>query len=76
MGYFWLAYLVHLIPFCVVNGVLTGAATPQPVVWYNPEEILGPRLYTIPVEDTIYALTCLLLPITIMEGLLKKRIEA
>ena len=76
MGYFWLAYLAHLIPFCIVNGVLTGAATPQPVVWYNPEEILGPRLYTIPIEDTIYALTCLLLPITIMETLLKKRMEA
>lgn len=72
MGYFWLAYLVHLIPFLVVNGILTGAATPEPVVWYNEGEILGPRIYTIPVEDTIYALTCLLLPITVMEWLGKK----
>ncbi len=67
MGYFWLAYFIHLIPFFIINGILTGAATPEPVVWYNEQEIIGIRLYTIPIEDTIYALTCLLLPITVME---------
>ena len=72
MGYFWLAYLVHLIPFFIVNGVLTGAVTPEPVVWYNNAEILGIRLYTIPAEDTVYALTCLLLPITVMEFIQSK----
>ncbi len=73
MGYFWLAYMVHLVPFLIVNGILTGAATNEPVVWYNETKIMGPRIYTIPVEDCIYALTCLLLPITIMEWLIKKR---
>jgi lycopene cyclase domain-containing protein len=72
MGYFWLAYIVHLIPFFIVNGVLTGAATPEPIVWYNNAEILGIRLYTIPLEDTVYALTCLLLPITVMEYIQSK----
>ncbi len=73
MGYFWLAYMVHLVPFLIVNGILTGAATNEPVVWYNETKIMGPRIYTIPVEDCIYALTCLLLPITIKEWLIKKR---
>lgn len=72
MGYFWMAWLVHLLPFFIINGILTGAVTPQPVVWYNAEEIIGLRLYTIPVEDSIYALTCLLLPVTIMEWLLQR----
>lgn len=67
IGYFWFAYLIHLIPFFIVNGVLTGGATPEPVVYYNAKDIIGLRLYTIPVEDTFYALTCLLLPITILE---------
>ncbi len=72
MGYFWFAYFVHLIPFFIVNGVLTGAVTPKPVVWYNPEEIIGLRIVSIPIEDTIYALTCLLLPISILEYLKTK----
>jgi len=41
------------------------------VVWYNPNEIIGLRIITIPIEDTIYALTCLLLPITILEAIRK-----
>lgn len=73
MGYFWLAYLIHLVPFLIVNGILTGIATDKPVVWYNDAENLGVRIFTIPVEDTIYALTCLLLPITIMEWLQSKK---
>jgi lycopene cyclase domain-containing protein len=73
MGYFWLAYLVHLVPFFIINGVLTGAVTTEPIVWYNNEENLGIRLVTIPIEDSIYALTCLLIPITIMEFLLTNK---
>ncbi len=72
MGYFWLAYLMHLVPFFIINGILTGAATPEPVVWYNDTENLGIRIYTIPIEDTIYALTGLLLPVTVMEWIQTK----
>jgi lycopene cyclase domain-containing protein len=75
MGYFWLAYLIHLLPFFLVNGVLTGAVTAEPVVWYNNAENLGVRIVTIPLEDTVYALTCLLLPITVMEWLMKKKVQ-
>ena len=48
-------------------------ATPEPVVSYNANHIIGFRIITIPIEDTIYALTCLLIPITIMEFLLSKK---
>lgn len=72
MAYFWFAYFVHIIPFLIVNGILTGMATPEPVVYYNANEIIGLRIVTIPIEDTVYALTCLLIPITVMEYLLSK----
>lgn len=67
MAYFWMAYVVHLIPFLLVNSVLTGSVTSEPVVGYNANEIIGLRIFTIPIEDTIYALTCLLIPITVLE---------
>lgn len=75
MGYFWLAYFVHLIPFLIINGILTGMVTDKPVVWYNNNENIGVRLFTIPIEDTVYALTCLLLPVTIMEALSGKTLK-
>ena len=65
LGWFYLAYLVHLLPFLLVNGVLTAL----PIVWYNNAYNLGIRLYTIPVEDTAYSMAMLLLTISIYEFL-------
>jgi lycopene cyclase domain-containing protein len=67
MKSFWIAYFVHLIPFIIINGILTGALTSLPVVWYSANEIIGTRFITIPIEDFVYALTGLLIPIIIME---------
>lgn len=57
---FWPTYFVILIPFFIVNGVLTGTGIEDQVVWYNNAENLGLRMVTIPVEDTIYNLGMLL----------------
>ncbi|CAN5119383.1 hypothetical protein BH09BAC1_BH09BAC1_24230 [soil metagenome] len=65
MGWFYLAYFVCLVPFLIVNGILTA----MPVVWYNDAHNLGIRLYSIPVEDTIYCLLLLLMNVLVYEAL-------
>ena len=66
---FLITFLIILIPFFVVNGVLTGAATPEPVVWYNDAENLGIKIVTIPIEDVGYAFTMLFGNLMIFEFL-------
>lgn len=61
LGRFYMGYFVSLIPFFLVNGVLTGWLLPEPIVWYNNEENLGIRMNTIPVEDSMYLLFFLLI---------------
>jgi lycopene cyclase domain-containing protein len=68
LGRFYVAYLVHLIPFFIVNGILTGL----PVVTYNNAENLGIRIGSIPIEDSIYSMFLLLMNITIYEHLKNK----
>lgn len=68
LGRFYVGYLFSLIPFFIVNGLLTYL----PVVRYNDAENLGVRIMTIPVEDTIYCLLLLLMNVTLYEFLKSK----
>ncbi|MCG3165198.1 MAG: hypothetical protein POELPBGB_00960 [Bacteroidia bacterium] len=72
LGRFYFAYLVILIPFTIVNGLLTGSWIGEPVVWYNNEENLGIRLLTIPVEDVFYGMLMLGMSVSIYESLKTK----
>ena len=66
---FYISFIVVLIPFFIVNGILTGATLSSPVVWYNNAHNLGLRLYTIPIEDIGYAFTMLFSNLLIFENL-------
>ena len=56
-----------LIPFFIINGILTGSFIENEVVWYNNDENLGIRLFTIPIEDSIYAFTLILTNLALTE---------
>jgi len=58
---FYLSYLITWVPFLLVDGVLTGGYTVQPIVVYHPEEFLDIRITSVPLEDSIYGLLLLML---------------
>lgn len=61
-------YLIHLLPFVIINGILTAL----PVVSYNNLYNSGIRLGTIPVEDLVYSMLMLLMNVAIYEALYYK----
>jgi lycopene cyclase domain-containing protein len=75
---FLISYLIILIPFLMVNGVLTAI----PVVWYNDAENLGIRIISplpypfrnIPFEDIFYGMLLILMNISIYEKLRTRKI--
>jgi lycopene cyclase domain-containing protein len=69
MGRFYFAFGVLIIPFFIVNGILTGSFTEDSIVWYDDKHTLGMRIGTIPLEDFFYALLLLLINIAIIEWL-------
>ena len=69
MGRFYFAFAVLLVPFFIINGILTGSFLDSQVVWYNEAHILGIRIGTIPIEDVFYGFFLILLNIAIMEWL-------
>ena len=69
---FYITFLIILIPFLIINGILTGSLTVSPVVWYNDLENLGFRIHTIPIEDVGYCFSLLFGNLVIFEILKKK----
>jgi lycopene cyclase domain-containing protein len=72
-------YAILLIPFLIVNGILTGTGLEEPVVRYDNSENLGIRILSIPVEDVFYGFEMILLNIYLYklfeDSFFKKKIK-
>jgi lycopene cyclase domain-containing protein len=73
MGRFYFAFVIILIPFFLVNGILTGSFISEEVVWYNPAEQMNIRMGTIPIEDTFYGMLLILMNVSLFEFLQKRK---
>jgi len=72
---YFVSFILILIPFVIVNAILTGSFIHQEVVWYNNQENMGIRFLTIPIEDFGYAFSMILynlLLIPRIENIIKK----
>lgn len=75
---FLISYLVVVVPFLIVNGLLTGI----PVVLYNDAENLGFRIFSflpwpmnnIPFEDIFYGMLLILMNVALFERLRNKTV--
>jgi len=63
--YYLVIYPVLLIPFIIVNGILTGTGIEQAVFDYDPQVIIGIRIFSIPLEDFFYNFSLLLSPLAL-----------
>lgn len=69
-------FTILMLGFFPVNGVLTGFGLESPIVNYNPNDFLGIRMITIPIEDAVYGYTQFLLVLYFFKLFLKNKIEA
>jgi lycopene cyclase domain-containing protein len=67
LGRFYFSWCILLVPFFIVNGVLTGSWIESPVVWYNDAENLGIRIGTIPLEDLFYGMFLIMMSVSLFE---------
>ena len=67
------SFVILLLPFLIVNGLLTGTLIEDQVVWYDNSENLSIRLGTIPVEDVFYAFLMLVLVMLGYQFVLSKK---
>lgn len=65
----FISFLIMLVPFLIVNAILTGTFIEDEVVWYSKKEIIGFRILTVPVEDFWYSFSLVAMNLFITEKL-------
>lgn len=66
---FWSAFLVFYFPFFFLNGWVSSYIASGPIVWYNPNHIIGIKILTIPVENIMYYFLMFLFTLVIYKSI-------
>jgi lycopene cyclase domain-containing protein len=66
---FWIAACVMIFFKIPSNGYLTG----RPIVLYDPDHLMGVRLWTIPIEDFFYGFGLITFTIILWEYFLRRK---
>ena len=69
LQFYFAIFPVLLVPFFIVNGILTGTGIDQEVFKYNQTVITGIYIFSVPIEDAFYAFSLLLSVIMLTEVL-------
>jgi lycopene cyclase domain-containing protein len=69
LSHFYLMYFISLIPFLIVNGVLTAL----PVVEYDNTANLAIRAGSIPVEDFFYFMSMMFITMMVYQSAMRKK---
>jgi len=69
LPYFYFAFMLLLIPYWLVTGVLTGFTAEQGIMWHNEETTTGVRLGAIYLEDSFYSMLLMLANVSMFEWL-------
>jgi lycopene cyclase domain len=67
-----LVFTLLMLGFLPVNGILTGTGLESPIVNYNPNDFMGVRVLTIPVEDAVYGYSQFLLVLYFFKNFQKR----
>lgn len=73
--YIFLSYFMILPFFFASNGLLTGSFLESPIVWYDDTQNFGLRMFTIPVEDSIYGFLLIIMNIVLFNFFRRKKKE-
>jgi lycopene cyclase domain-containing protein len=64
-------FVLSMIPFFIMNGALTGMFTSEPIVWYDSNEMVDVRMWSIPIQDVVYGMSLIFSVIFVFEKLNK-----
>lgn len=73
LGKFYFSFLFVLIVFLIFDSFIAGHWLDEPIVYYNPNDIINFRILSIPIEDFVYCILFILINVNLYEHFKQKQ---